>query len=218
MRDYNVIKARKDKGRIVHLVANENGKTGTARWAAIRGGLSWPTGSSAAYSCILAEDLNYAPEIDQRGRIYMLSENLYEGVSLDMMFSKLTDEVTQFHCETIYTNTEESFVDFIEAYADFRSEKRVSLGSLDQAPFADNCMVGVSIIQDWIRTSRMEIPTGSLIYEELSMFSRQDIDDSPEVKYPAINGLRFALAAFCKSKPPRTSNRWRKGRRNAMTV
>jgi hypothetical protein len=219
MNGNNVIEARKGKQGITHIVSKGNGEKETIKYSAIRGSLSWPTPSSPGCSFILGEEYLYRSETIQRGVIHVLSEKLYEGISLDMMFSKLTDEVSRLHCETIYTDMNYAYVDFIEAYESFRNEKKIRLGYLDQAPFADNYMVGVSKIQDWLKNKRLHNPPAeSAVHKELKIFSREDLGASPEINFPAINSLRYAVAAFDKYKPVRSSNRWKRRRRNAMVV
>jgi len=217
----NVIEARKSKKCITHIVAKQDGSTESFSYSAVRGGLSWPMGTMPGYHCILGEEHIYFDRDDlrnQRGKLHLLSECEYPGLSIDQMFDRLTDDAVQFHCGTVYTHTNEEYQDYLEAYRDFCYAKKVSLGRLDQAPFAENFQLGIAFINDWLRTGRLVLPEQSIIREQLKQISKQELNDKPEDKFSSINGLRFALAAFHKFKPVRYSGAWRRNRSNAMAV
>jgi len=218
---YNVIEARKSKNQITHIVAKQNGGTESLRYSAIRGGLSWPAGTMPGYHCILAEDFIYFDRDeggDQRGKLHLLSEYEYPGMSIDAMFAKLTDDVTQLHCGEVYADTKEEYQDYLEAYESYRYDKKVRLGRLDQAPFAENFQLGIALITDWLRTGRLVLPEQSIVREQLKQVSKQDLDESPENKFYAINGLRFVVAAFHKFKPVRHGGAFKSRRRSAMAI
>lgn len=218
---YNVIDARKSRNGVTHIVAKQDGGTEIKKYSAIiRGGLVWPVGSMPAYHCIVGESFVYFDRDEaesQRGKLHLLSECEYPGLSIDTMLAKLTDNVTQLYCDTVYADIAEKYQDYLEAYENYRYEKKVRLGRLDQAPFADNFQLGVSLINDWLRTGRLILPEQSIVREQLKRISKQELDDKPEEKFYGINGLRFAIAAFHKFKPVRHSGR-RRGRRNAMAI
>ena len=217
---YNVIDARKSRNGVTHIVAKQDGGTEIKKYSAIRGGLVWPVGSMPAYHCIVGESFVYFDKDEtesQRGKLHLLSECEYPGLSIDTMLAKLTDNVTQLYCDTVYADIAEKYQDYLEAYENYRYEKKVRLGRLDQAPFADNFQLGVSLINDWLRTGRLILPEQSIVREQLKRISKQELDDKPEEKFYGINGLRFAIAAFHKFKPVRHSGR-RRGRRNAMAI
>ena len=217
---YNVIEAKKSKKWITHIVAKQDGGTERKEDSAIRGGLSWPMGVIPGYHCILGEEYVYTNRDDkkvQRGKLHLLGEYEYLDTSIDMMFAKLADDVVQLHCGTVYTHTNEEYQDYLEAYRDFCYAKKVSLGRLDQAPFAENFQLGISLIKDWWRTGRLVLPEQSIVREQLKRIFKQELNDKPEDKFYAINGLRFAVAAFHKFKPVRHRTAY-KQRLNAMSV
>ena len=221
---YNVVDTRKSKNGVTHIVANNDGGTEIKKYSAIRGGLSWPAGTMPAYHCIVGEGFVYFDRNeggDQRGKLHLLAEHEYSGMSIDQMFDKLTDNVVQLNCGTIYTHTEEeqaAYADYQEAYRDFCYKKKVSLGWLDQAPFADNFQLGIALINDLVKTGRLVLPEQSIVREQLKRISKEDLDESPENKFYAINGLRFAVAAFHKFKPVKHGGAWKRNRRSAMAI
>jgi hypothetical protein len=218
---YNVIEARKSKNRITHVVAKQDGGTESLIYSAVRGGLSWPAGTMPGYHCILGEEYIYINKDEaesQRGKLHLLSEHEYPGMSIDMMLARLTDDVTQLHCGEVYADTKEEYQDYLESYQDFCYKKKVSLGRIEQAPFADNFQLGISLINDWLRTGRLVLPEQSIVREQLKRISKQELDDKPENKFYAINGLRSAVAAFHKFRPVRHSGAWKNRRRSAMAI
>lgn len=218
---YNVIKAKKSKNRITHRVAKQDGSTEIKEYSAIRGGLSWPMGTVPAYHCILGEEFVYINRDDekvQRGKLHLLSEHEYQDMSIDLMFARLTDDVVLLHCGTVYTHTDQEYQDYLEAYQDFCFEKKVRLGCLEQAPFADNFELGTKKIFDWMRTGKLVLPEKSIIREQLKRIAKQELSDKPEDKFYAINALRFAVGAFHKFKPVRPGGAWKQKRRGGMAV
>ncbi len=218
---YNVINARKTKRGISHDTITTDGETRTSSYSAVRGGLSWPMGTMPAYHCILGEEHIYFDRDDlrdQRGKLHLLSECEYPGLSIDQMFDKLTDDCARLCCSTVYTLTEEKYTDYLGAYQNFCHEKKIKIGRLEQAPFAENFQLGASLINDWLRTGSLILPEQSIVREQLKRISKQELADKPEDKFYAINGLRFAVAAFHKFKPVRYGGAWRRNRHSAMAI
>ena len=218
---YNVIEARKTKRGVSHMVVTPDGETKNVSFSAVRGGLSWPMSTMPAYHCILAEEhvcFDRDEQRNRRGKLHLLAEHEYSGMSIDQMFDKLTDDVTQLHCGQVYTDTKEEYQDYLEAYQDFCYAKKVNLGRLEQAPTVENFQLGIALITDWSRTGRLILPEQSIVREQLKRISKQELDNKPEDKFYAINGLRFTIAAFHKFKPVRHGGAWKRRRRSAMAI
>lgn len=218
---YNVIEARKTKRGVSHVIVTSNGESKTVSYAAIRAGLAWPVGSLPAYHCILGEEHIYIDkdnQRDQRGRIHLLSEQEYQGMSIDAMFAMLTDDCTRLYCGCIYTDTAEEYQDYIEAYTQYVYDKKIKIGNLEQAPFTNSFDTGARLIFDWIKNGRLVLPEKSIAREQLKRISKQELDDSPETKFNVINGLRRCVGAFHKFKPVRHRGAYKQRRRGAMAV
>jgi len=218
MTDYIVTRALKISGGISHVILRaEDGGTETMRYAAIRAGLSWPRADMMAYHCVVGE-IRAAHE--HRGRLKLLTEREYPNVSIEIVFDRLTDDLTMTLCSDVYTLTDEKlYTDYIDAYQAYMIEKKVS-ARLDQAPFADNFQLGIYMINDWLRMGRLELPEKSIVREQLKRISKYELEPKqhPERKYHAINGLRYVLAAFQKFVPPSKRRVSRKRRRGAQVV
>lgn len=219
---YNVIEARKTKRGVSHVIVTSNGESKTVSYAAIRAGLAWPVGSLPAYHCILGEEHIYIDkdnQRDQRGRIHLLSEQEYQGMSIDAMFAMLTDDCACLYCGCIYTDTAAKYQGCMEAYTQYIYDKKIKIGKLEQAPFANSFNTGTGFIYDWIKNGRLVLPEKSIAKEQLKRISKQELDDKPEEKFNAINALRHSVGAFHKYKPVRHSGAWRRNhRRNAMAI
>lgn len=187
------IKAKKRSGIIIHNV----------RYSDVRAGLSWPTAVSPGYYCILGEEYHEKTRYegsDHKGKLKLLSEREFSGISLNELFAKLTDDTSLLHCSRIFTDMSDEYLGCIEAFRDFTLDIR-SGGYISEAPYADNFMLGVSWIQDWTRTARLDIPEKSVIRSQLKRITKADLADSPETRFYAINALRFVVGAFHKIRP-----------------
>ena len=100
MEPYNVIKAeRAENGIVTHTIATENGER-NIRYHDIRAGLSWPTEAAPGYYCILGEEYQESHRyegIDRRGELTLLSENEFQGISLNELFDRLTDDTASLN-------------------------------------------------------------------------------------------------------------------------
>jgi hypothetical protein len=168
----------------------------------------------------LSEDFIGWPERGekvQRGKLRLLSECLHSDISIDELFQKLSDDAVRLYAESIYTNVDgEQNADFVTAFEQYRYDNNIRLGSLKQAPFAETFDIGASLVLSWLKSGRLDIPSDSIVFDQLKQFSIQDLSDRPNEKFYAINALRHCVSGFQKYGPTRP---WRpRGRRNAMAI
>jgi hypothetical protein len=177
------------------------------KYSAVRAGLSWPQGLAPAYYCILGEEflgIDEEGRREQKGKLKLFAEYEFPGISLNDFFAKLTDDCHLFCCDSIYTDYTfigDKFGDFAEAFYDYTRNNNIKRGSIQPAPFVDNFLLGVSTIQDWIGTKRLELPEDTIVHQQLKRITKPDLEESPEVTFYAINGLRFVVGAFDKDRP-----------------
>lgn len=203
METSNVIRAEYTEEAIIHVVSNGEEGEQVLKYHDIRGGLSWPTPTSPAYYCIVGEeyqDFHRFEGMKRRGELRLLVEHESDDLSLGKLFSKLTDHVAQLHCRSIYTDLEEPFSGLVESFWNYAYENGVRIGNLTQAPYADNFLLGISWIQDWVKKGLLNIPEGSAAYSQLKGITKPDLAESPEIRFPGINGLRFVVGAFHKNR------------------
>ncbi len=204
MEDYDLIKCeRRPNGIVIHHVASKDGETRIVKYSDVRAGLSWPQASAPAYYCMLGEEFLTEEEgiQKQKGGLRWFAEYEFPGLSLNDFFAKLTDDCVQFGCHKIYTDMGENCRDFVIEFGDYVREKSIRQGDLDPAPFVDNFFLGVSIIEDWTRTKRLELPQDTIVYEQLKRITKPDLEESPELIFYAVNALCFVVAAFHKYRP-----------------
>jgi hypothetical protein len=211
---YTVIKAERSDGIIIHHLDTKDAEK-IIRYADIRAGLSWPTEEAPGYYCILGEryeDFLRFEGIERRGELRLLAEYQYEGVSLSDLFARLTDDLAMLECQSIYTDTEEPFLGHVETFWEFRSKTGAKMGNLTQAPYAANWLLGVSWIQDWIRSRLLSIPETSAAYSQLKSIAKSDLAESPENRFFAVNALRYVVGAFHKYRPTHSHFTPRRGK------
>lgn len=99
----------------------------------------------------------------------------------------------------------------MRAYSDYTNRKKVFSGQVEMAPFADNFLVGVSLIKDWLDAGRLLLPPETIVYKQLKQIGRTELA-APDVreKYFAVNALRFTIGALEKYTPPAPHRRRRR--------
>jgi hypothetical protein len=208
------------RGHIAHAMVDENGVgMPVLSYTAVYGGLSWPSSESLAYHCILGEAFAGSKDGEIiRGKLRLLAESESEGISIDGFFARVTADAIHLHCDTIFAAMDESkYADFTAVYGNYCFEHRVHFGRLERAPFEKDFIVGVSLIQQWIGSGRLDLPVDSIVYQQLKSISRSDLGEQPETRFHAINALRFAVAGFHTHKPSRPRSK-RIRRRGAMII
>ena len=154
MDSYNVIEAKKEKNRVItHDIDIGEGKVKKFKYSSVKGGISWSIGPTPHYYCIWGEewlDIDHSDNKKQRGKLKLFAEHEFPALSLEDFFRKLTDDTALFHCESIYTDMEDAYSGFVKEFWDFTYKEKIKIGSLEQAPFADNFGLGLSMINKWM--------------------------------------------------------------------
>ena len=204
MQNYNVVKAKKaENGIITHILDMGDGKQKTVRYYDVRAGLSWPTVTSPGYYCILGEEYYETDRYEgakRKGNLTLLAEHEFPGISLDELFGKLTDDTSLVRCSRIFADMSDEYSGYIDSFRTFVTGIKNS-GYPDQAPYADNFLLGVSRIRDWTKSGKLDIPEKTIIRSQLKGISKADLADSPETIFYAVNALRFVVGAFFKHRP-----------------
>lgn len=218
----NVVDAKKNRqGLIWHEFVKPDDETESTYFFSVSGGLAWPGDHSPGFHVFLGEAFPGWPkegEKIQRGVLHLLSEQSYHGESLNEIFNKISDVSTQLHAETVYSNVDgEKFADLSGSYQDYHFENNLRLGYLQQAPYADTFPVGAALVLNWMKSGRLSIPEDTIVFDQLNIFSSDDLGARPEEKYFAINALRLCVGGFHKFRPPNRRRNQRR-RRNAMVI
>jgi hypothetical protein len=204
MEQESVVKAeRTDQETTVHHFADGKKKV----YEAIRAGLSWPTSEANGCFVILGEEWTgggtvYEGQKPKRGKIRLLAEREIQSPFLDDTLSALSDECSLLGCSDVYAEFEEEPELNIEDVLLARELlNRQGLGiSLYPAPFHRRFKLGMDIIRLYLNDALLVLPESSLASQQLGILSQSDLLDTPEVKFVAVNGLRFVVAGFHKHR------------------
>ena len=178
-------------------------------YGAIRGGLSWPTEEANGYFIILGEKYagggtQFEGHKPKRGEIVLLAEREIQSPFLNDTLKALTDECSLVGCHDVYAEFEEkpelNMEDVLLA-RELLNKEAISI-SLNPAPFHREFKTGMDIIRLYLNDALLVLPESSLVSQQLGVLSQVDLMERPEVKFVAINGLRFAMGAFHKYGPP----------------
>lgn len=213
MKTDNVTSAKQRDDRSIELTILDpiDGTTKVHRYATIRGGISWPTAKAPAYYCVVGQKFITADVMAERvpaGPRILLGEYEAASLSLSNFYSKITDIASQFLCRDFYVVLPEArwACGFENDFYSLGRERN-SKATLQAAYDSDNFTLGISRIRDSIDKQSLIIPKDSTIYTQLRGLTKADLEDSPEERYYAINGLRHVISSFYRA-PPVTHHRY----------
>ena len=207
MNTQTVSAAKQITGKYIELTLSDplNGTSTIKRYSAIRGGIAWPTGAAPAYLAIIGQEyirpglFDYAA---QAGNRVLLMEHRSESLSLSSFFAKITDLAEQFMCRDFYVDMpEERFASGYQNDFDAFCRERNSRASLYRAYDADDFLLGLSRISGAIEQGNLTIPEDSIVREQLRAITKEDLQNSPEETFYAINGLRHVLGSYFRNQP-----------------
>lgn len=121
-------------------------------------------------------------------------------VDLDRFLLKLTDDIVRFHCTEVYTLLGDEYQGYKETYENYLRDNNIKLGTLREAPFCNDFLLGTSLINRYRTENKLSLPEG-IVKQEFNNLFKVSMDDSPETKFPAINALRYVIGAFHKYAP-----------------
>lgn len=210
---------RTEHGTILHRLSDG----GSKEWRAIMAGLSMPTEEANGYFVILAEEWTgggtvFEGQEPRRGKILLLAESEIQSPFLNDILKPLTDECSLLGCREIYLGFEEIGMgkepdEQVSLVREHFYDKHLDI-TLYSAPYFKSFKTGMDIIRNFLDKALLVLPEDSLAAQQLASFSQDDLLQKPEVRFVAINGLRFAVGAFHKNRPSQFPN-WtpkRKGR------
>jgi hypothetical protein len=203
--DQTIVKIEKDEKTGVTLHHFADG--GKKAWAAIRAGLSWPTEEANGYFIILGEEYVggtiYEGQEPPRGKILLLAEREVSSFFLDDTLRPLTDECALYGCRAVYADFDEETeanMENVTLAREYVSKQKSSI-SFQSAPFQGKFKVGLDILRPYLNEGILDLPASSMAQQQLDILSQADLVDKPEVKFVAVNGLRFVMGAFHKFRP-----------------
>jgi hypothetical protein len=191
---------RTNHGTIIHKLSDGS----TKEWRAIMAGLSLPTEEANGYFIILAEEWTgggtvFEGQKPRRGKILLLAEKEIQSPFLNDTLKPFTDECSLFGCREAYAGfaEDDEDIDEVKLAREYLYDEHLNI-SLRPAPYFKKFKTGVDIIRDFLDKALLALPEDSLAAQQLNSLSQDDLLEKPEVKFVAVNGLRFAMGAFHK--------------------
>jgi hypothetical protein len=172
----------------------------------IRCGLAWPISNEArGYFCLIGQ---HQPKlITGEWPLMVLTEGI--SLTLDGLFESMFNEMGIFGATEIFVDASPKYRSFVINLDDFRTKKRPTQPIIiEPAPFCQSFIHGFELINKWIHPDKkgLTIPKSFIIYEQLRNFKNQELDGEPELRFNAMNALRYVLGGFEVSLVNRTSS------------
>jgi hypothetical protein len=130
----------------------------------------------------------------------VFAEYAFSGLSMEAGFSIIQQAISQYLVARVYVDPSEEQSAFTDAWYAFQRQHGLYGIQLTPAPYANNFIFGLSLIQDALKSDTLDIPKTFQVFEELKQIAKPDLATAPEIKYPAINALRFVIGSF-RSQP-----------------
>ena len=177
----------------------------TKRYTAIRGGLVWPTNQSPAYFCLLGQEFRPANSWERRipvGQRVIIAEYASEDLSLCKFYQRMIDIADQFLCSHFYVAIPEKRDDcgFLNDFSVLVSESKSKI-YLTNAFDVGDFLLGIARIRRSVDNGELTIPDDSLIQPQVQGITREDLQNSPEEVFFAINALRHVLGSYYRQPP-----------------
>ena len=207
MKIVNVTSAKKNPDNSIELtIVNplEGGKE-INKYAAIRGGISWPTTKAPAYFCIVGQEYTESQGKEDSvspGTRILLAEYVSDSLSLSGFYNRIIDLSEQMLCRGFYLFIEDIRYDDGNLH-DLQKADQMRGGniSLRDAYDKNNFLLGISRIRESIDKGELIIPEDSIVYSQLQNITREDLENKPENIFSAINALRHVLGSFYRDPP-----------------
>ena len=179
-------------------------------------GIAWPTDMSPAFACFIGQ--KYIQETKSQKEaakepLFFLAECQSDELSLEHFFHLVTDESVRLCADKIYANLgrewseeheqegEGKFSGYVTSFRRFLSDNEIPYVTLEAAPYVDNYLYTVQIINDLKSKHRLNIPEDCAVFEQLSRIKKSDLQNYPEIYFYAIEALRHVVGAYAKYRP-----------------
>jgi len=201
------VKVKRISGPIIIEITSDNGQTKEEYFRGVRCGLAWPTAVSPGYFVLIGQYTK--SNVTGRFPLRFLREG--QGETPAKLFQKLFNETGAFRCWEIFSDLSEKNYSYLSAFEqERRANRNLQDIRLDFAPFYQNFSHGISLIKEWIEGEALHIPRDTIVYNQLTTITAENVRMDPERIFFAVNGLRFVVGAFETSLSfPSPSSRYR---------
>lgn len=195
MHKYEILESERLKAGVKYD-ALEGGTRISLKLADVRGGLAWATNKSSFYYCIVAQEWIDKRYYNADPNFYLLVEREIKGLDIDERFNLVVDDACLYLCD-FFADRSPIHEAELNTFYDFWSKHNYRYGNLLPAPYVDNFRLGVEIIKSWVSARRLIIPENTLILDQLSRITENDLSDPDVMKrFFAVDGLRHVVASF----------------------
>lgn len=173
----------------------------------VRGALVYPGIKSPGYAGIFALR-NY---MNEKGKFPLkLLREVSDG-NPGKLFKKLFNAAQQLVCRTFYADMRKEKLDLWNLFNDYaRHHAHINI-TLEPAPFIRNVDFGLGLVSEYVSNGGVEVGEGTLLHDQLSTLTEEDLGPEFEDSYFAVNALRYVVGSL-ESEPWRAPNLFPRGR------
>jgi hypothetical protein len=222
MSDLTIAKAfrEQDTAVVVHELVDPfdatNEEPEVIKYRKIWGGVAWPTEMSPAYACFVAQVFMETTRFEKKAikePLILLSECQSDELTLDDFLHKVTDESVRLCADKIYANLgrdwseeheqegEGKFSGYVTSFRRYLSDNEIPYVTLEGAPYVDNYLYTVQIINDFRNKERFTVPENTTAFDQLSAIKKSDLEHKPEMFFYAVEAVRHVVGAYSKYRP-----------------
>jgi hypothetical protein len=161
----------------------------------------------AVYVIAGEEYFDFELEGVDRGPLVLLKEAQFDGLNGETFFERFLANTCLFSVKTVYGDLENPLlVPFWETFrkinAGMALERRVQL---KQAPFAQNILAELALVEAWRQKGLLEIHSSTTCYTQTKSVSRDKLVDGtlPENEFFMLECLSHLVGGFHADPPPR---------------
>jgi len=207
-----------DTAIVVHEMVDPFGEIDpeTVKYRKIWGGIAWPTEMSPAYACFVAQIFMETTRFEKKAikePLILLSECQSDELTLENFLGKATDESVRLCADKMYANLgrdwseeheqegEGKFSGYVTSFRRYLSDNEIPYVTLEAAPYVDNYLYTVQIINDYRQRERFTVPENTVAFDQLSSIKKSDLENKPEMYFYAVEAVRHVVGAYSKYRP-----------------
>jgi hypothetical protein len=205
---FNIISAQKVKDDSIVLTIDYplSEAHQTRRFADIRMGIHWPTSQSPACFIVVSQEYGSDNPSESElpvGKREEIAEYISESLGMNGFYQQIVELTKKTLCRRLYAVLPEDrfecgYLQDLEVYAK-KSECDIYV---NEALDADNFFHSISRIKDSIDDGNLLIPNDTVLFDQLNLVTRDDLQDSPEERFFCIDPLGHVLDGYYR-QPPR---------------
>ena len=204
--DINSATKEKDESITLTIADQETEVRDTRRFADIRMGIHWGTSKSPACFVVVSQEYtgshNPGKAESPVGKREVMAEYISESLGMSMFYRQIAELAKKMLCRRLYAVLPENrfecgHLQDLEAYA----RKSDSYIYVNEANDENDFFLSISRVKDSIDNGSLLIPENTVVFEQLSTITRDDLQDSPEERFHCIDALGHVLDGYYRNPP-----------------